>query len=66
MTWISDADYYEEIRCLALGLEGPNAKSVRANLLFEQADLLRKRRQENPERPCPDCGKPECPGCEVA
>lgn len=47
--WLSDADWQEEVRCAALGLEGPNAKSFRAEVWAGQADLLRKARRENPE-----------------
>jgi hypothetical protein len=35
--WLTDAEYEEEVRCAALGLEGPNAKSYR--VLLPDADL---------------------------
>ena len=47
--FMSDADYEEEVRCAALGLEGPNAKSFRAEALLDWADHARKAAKENPE-----------------
>ena len=47
--YLTDAEREEEIRCAALGMEGPNAKLYRGEALAEQADLARKRARENSE-----------------
>ena len=44
---LTDAEHEEEVRCAALGLEGPNAKSYRAHVWPQLADLARKAAKEN-------------------
>jgi hypothetical protein len=47
---LTDAEYEEEVRCAALGLEGPNAKTYRAATWADLADHARKAAKENPTR----------------
>lgn len=46
MDHLTDAEYEEEVRCAALGLEGPNAKSFRATSWLDHADRLHKLQKE--------------------
>lgn len=50
MTYLSDAEYEEEVRCAAHGLEGPNVKEYRrvtADAALNAADEWRTRAKEN-------------------
>lgn len=50
MTWIlTDAEFEEEVRCAALGIDGPNGDIYRAEALAVMSDHARKSARENGE-----------------
>ena len=45
--YLTDAEYAEEVRCAALGLDGPNAKEYRRVTAADRYDAWRDRAKEH-------------------
>lgn len=59
MSWLSDEEWEEEVRCAALGLEGPNAKSYRREFLLGGRDEPPQDRLDIDENPRYAPGNPD-------